>query len=65
MRGLAARPPDSDLDEALSLLYGALDLLERRYGGDAANAGYCSLVAEEVFEALWQTGRQGERNRRE
>ena len=51
---------DCDLDEALSLLYGALDLLERRYGGDAANAGYCSLVAEEVFEALWQTGRQGE-----
>jgi tetratricopeptide (TPR) repeat protein len=51
---------DVDLDEALSLLYGALDLLERRYGGDAGNAGYCSLVVEEVFEALWQTGRQGE-----
>jgi len=52
--------PDCDLDEALSLLYGALDLLERRYGGDAANAGYCSLVVEEVFEALWQNGRQAE-----
>ena len=52
--------PDVDLDEALSLLYGALDLLERRYGGDAGNAGYCSLVVEEVFEALWQTGRKGE-----
>jgi len=52
--------PDCDLDEALSLLYGALDLLERRYGGDAGNAGYCSLVVEEVFEALWQTGRKGE-----
>lgn len=51
---------DCDLDEALSLLYGALDLLERRYGGDAANAGYCSLVVEEVFEALWQNGRQAE-----
>lgn len=51
---------DCDLDEALSLLYGALDLLERRYAGDATNAGYCSLVAEEVFEALWQTGRQAE-----
>jgi tetratricopeptide (TPR) repeat protein len=51
---------DCDLDEALGLLYGALDLLERRYGGDAGNAGYCSLVVEEVFEALWQTGRKGE-----
>ena len=51
---------DCDLDEALSLLYGALDLLERRYGGDAANAGYCSLVAEEVFEALWQRGLRNE-----
>ncbi|MBL9104242.1 MAG: tetratricopeptide repeat protein [Myxococcales bacterium] len=51
---------DCDLDEALSLLYGALDLLERRYSGDAANAGYCSLVVEEVFEALWQNGRQAE-----
>ncbi len=52
--------PDCDLDEALSLLYGAPDLLERRYGGDLGNAGYCSLVVEEVFEALWQNGRQGE-----
>ena len=52
--------PDCDLDEALSLLYGALDLLERRYGGDIGNAGYCSLVVEEVFEALWQNGRQAE-----
>lgn len=51
---------DCDLDEALGLLYGALDLLERHYSGDAGNAGYCSLVAEEVFEALWQSGRQGE-----
>lgn len=51
---------DCDLDDALSLLYGALDLLERRYGDDAANAGYCSLVVEEVFEALWQNGRQAE-----
>jgi tetratricopeptide (TPR) repeat protein len=50
---------DCDLDDALSLLYGALDLLDRRYG-DAANAGYCSLVVEEVFEALWQNGRQAE-----
>ena len=49
-----------DLDEALSLLYGALSLLERRYIGDASNAGYCGLVVEEVFEALWQTGRLGE-----
>ena len=52
--------PDCDLDEALSLLYGALDLLDRRYGGDVGNAGYCSLVVEEVFEALWQNGRQAE-----
>jgi tetratricopeptide (TPR) repeat protein len=59
-RRLAPVAVDCDLDEALSLLYGALDLLERRYGGDAANAGYCSLVAEEVFEALWQNGRQAE-----
>ena len=51
---------DCDLDEALGLLYGALDLLERRYSGDAGNAGYCSLVVEEVFEALWQTARKGE-----
>ncbi len=51
---------DVDLDEALGLLYGAIDLLERRYGGDARNAGYCSLVVEEVFESLWQTGRQRE-----
>lgn len=52
--------PDCDLDEALGLLYGALDLLERRYGQDPGHLGYCSLVVEEIFEALWQNGRQGE-----
>lgn len=52
--------PDCDLDEALGLLYGALDLLERRYGHDPAHHGYCSLVSEEIFEALWQNRRQGE-----
>ncbi|PCC74534.1 Tetratricopeptide (TPR) repeat [Nannocystis exedens] len=51
---------DCDLDEALGLLYGALDLLERRYAQDPGQIGYCSLVAEEIFEALWQNGRQGE-----
>lgn len=52
--------PDVDLDEALGLLYGALELLETRFAHDWAQLGYCSLVAEEIFEALWQTGRRKE-----
>lgn len=52
--------PDCDLDEALGLLYGALDLLETRHANDWSQMGYCSLVAEEIFEALWQNGRRKE-----
>ncbi|MCA9690843.1 MAG: tetratricopeptide repeat protein [Nannocystaceae bacterium] len=52
--------PDGNLDDALALLYGALELLDQSYRSGRAHAPYCSIVAEEVFEALWQYGRQAE-----
>ena len=51
--------PHADLDKALSLLYGALDLL-KSLDGEGLSPSYASLVCEEVFEALWQHGRFGE-----
>jgi len=47
---------EPDLDAALSHIYRALDLLERRFSG-ALYVGYAGIVAEEIFEALWQHGR--------
>ena len=52
--------PRCNLDDALGLLYGALELLDRAYEDGSAHAPYCSIVTEEVFEALWQNGRQAE-----
>lgn len=48
-----------DLDTALGLLYGAIDLLVE-LDGENLSPTYASLVCEEVFEALWQQGRNGE-----
>lgn len=50
---------EPDLDRALSLLYGAIDLLVE-LDGDNLSPNYASLVCEEVFEALWQRARHGE-----
>jgi len=50
---------EGELDVALGYLYRALDLVLERYG-DPLNAGYASVVVEEVFEALWQSGRRAE-----
>jgi len=51
---------DPDLDEALRLLYGALDVVVHLAALDFVGGGYASLVFEEVFEALWQRGRHAE-----
>ncbi|MEM7160630.1 MAG: tetratricopeptide repeat protein [Myxococcota bacterium] len=51
--------PSDHLDEALSMLYGALDLLTE-VTSDKLSPSYASLVFEEVFEALWQRGLRGE-----
>ncbi|MCA9655357.1 MAG: tetratricopeptide repeat protein [Myxococcales bacterium] len=53
-----ARTPDGRtrealLDDALSMLYRALDLLTEA-APDKLSGSYASLVFEEVFEALWQ-----------
>jgi Flp pilus assembly protein TadD len=50
---------DGDLDKALGLLYGSMDLL-KDLDGDNLSPSYAGLVCEEVFEALWQRGRHGE-----
>lgn len=47
------------LDDALSMLYRALDLLTE-VSSDKLSGSYASLVFEEVFEALWQRGLRGE-----
>ncbi|MCH9685615.1 MAG: tetratricopeptide repeat protein [Deltaproteobacteria bacterium] len=52
--------PEANLDEALSMLYGALDLLTDADAFDNLSPSYASLVFEEVFEALWQRGLRGE-----
>ena len=51
---------DTDLDEALRLLYGALDVVVHLSALDLVGGGYASLVFEEVFEALWQRARHAE-----
>lgn len=50
---------EDELDVALGYLYRALDLVLERYV-DPLHAGYASVVVEEIFEALWQSGRRRE-----
>jgi tetratricopeptide (TPR) repeat protein len=52
--------PHGDLDVALRLLYRALDLVTTLHDRGELGTGYASLVAEEVFESLWQHGRRSE-----
>jgi tetratricopeptide (TPR) repeat protein len=49
-----------NLDDALGLLYGAIEQLERSFAAHSAHGPYCSIVIEEVFEALWQHDRRAE-----
>lgn len=49
-----------NLDEALGMLYGALELLTESTMFDNLSPSYASLVFEEVFEALWQRGLRNE-----
>lgn len=51
---------DAELDEALGMLYRALDIVSDMASGEMVGAGYASLVFEEVFEALWQRKRHAE-----
>ncbi len=50
--------PNADLDAGLRMLYRALELLEQLFGHDPGNGPYCSVVIEEIFEALWQSHRR-------
>jgi tetratricopeptide (TPR) repeat protein len=52
--------PRGDLDEALRLLYLALELVTAFHDRGELSTTYASLVAEEVFESLWQNGRKDE-----
>jgi pentatricopeptide repeat protein len=52
--------PDVDLDEALGMIYGALERLLELHDRSIINPGYASLVVEELFEALWQSNRHAE-----
>jgi tetratricopeptide (TPR) repeat protein len=52
--------PRGDLDEALRLLYQALELVTNFHERGELGSTYASLVAEEVFESLWQNGRRVE-----
>jgi tetratricopeptide (TPR) repeat protein len=52
--------PAGDLDEGLRLLYRALELVTAFHDRGELGTGYASLVAEEVFESLWQNGRRTE-----
>jgi tetratricopeptide (TPR) repeat protein len=54
---------ERNLDDALGMLYGAIDLLHRLDDSEGLNSGYASLVYEEVFEALWQRKRYNEARR--
>lgn len=54
---------ESNLDDALNLLYRGLDLLDDLDRVEGLSTGYASLVYEEVFEALWQRGRHAEARR--
>jgi tetratricopeptide (TPR) repeat protein len=51
---------DGDLDVALRMLYRALEQVTTLHDRGQLGAGYASLVAEEVFESLWQHGRRSE-----
>jgi tetratricopeptide (TPR) repeat protein len=51
---------EANLDEALGMLYGALELLTESTLFDNLSPSYASLVFEEVFEALWQRGLRNE-----
>ncbi len=51
---------ETNLDEALGMLYGALELLTESTMFDNLSPSYASLVFEEVFEALWQRGLRNE-----
>ncbi len=51
---------ESELDEALRMLYGALEVVIDLAATDLVGSGYASLVFEEVFEALWQRARHAE-----
>ncbi|MCX4241127.1 tetratricopeptide repeat protein [Paraliomyxa miuraensis] len=57
---LAHGQGEAHLDEALRMLYGALELLTDSSMSDNLSPSYASLVFEEVFEALWQRGLRGE-----
>ena len=52
--------PHGDLDVALRLLYRALDIVTALHARGELGTGYASLVAEEVFESLWQHSRRSE-----
>lgn len=52
--------PDDDLDEALRLLYRAVELVTSMFDRGELGTSYASLVLEEVFESLWQNGRRAE-----
>ncbi len=52
--------PEPDIDAGLQMLYRSLELLEHLYSQDPGNTPYCSVVIEEIFEALWQTKRRSE-----
>lgn len=52
--------PHGDLDTGLHMLYRALDFVTTSHERGELSTGYASLVAEEVFESLWQNGRCAE-----
>lgn len=58
--GQSEANPTYNLDEALGMLYGALELLTESTMFDNLSPSYASLVFEEVFEALWQRGLRNE-----
>lgn len=51
---------DAELDEALRMLYSALEIVIELAAMEHVGSGYASLVFEEVFEALWQRSRNAE-----
>lgn len=51
---------DDELDVALGMLYGALDLLMDLDREEGISDVYAGVVVEEIFEALWNHGRRGE-----
>ncbi len=57
---LAHGQVEANLDDALGMLYGALELLTESNMAEGLSPSYASLVFEEVFEALWQRGLRNE-----